>query len=162
MKKSIVILSVFSYIAWSGWAWAYDAHHPNPMSILNGHHHARSHRKPRKVTVQKVPSSPKLQPWRMYKRTSEGKYIIKPEPYSIAKKQRDPELLGPQRTYTTTSGSREHNHTTANVSDTTTPTITPETCIEKLGKEKYDNYVQKYGGEAGAIQRCRILLRVHS
>ena len=159
MRRTALILTTSVFVLGNGSVWAYDAHHPDPMSILNGTHHARPHRKPRKITVRKIPTTPKLQPWRMHKRTSEGKYIIKPEPYSIAKKQSDPELLGPQRTYT--SGDREHNRTTATANKTTVQAITPQICIDKLGKEKYDNYVQKYGGEAGAIQRCRILLRAH-
>ena len=96
----------------------------------------------------------------MHKRTSEGKYIIKPEPYSIAKQQKDPELLGPQRTYT--SAGTENNQTHPALPEKRARPITRERCIKQIGTEKFNAYVQKYGGEAGAIQRCRILLRAHS
>jgi len=165
MKKPSLFLAGIACVLGTSYLWAYDVHHPNPMSILNGRHHAHSHRRAKpKIRVKKVKkvqtTRSRLQPWRMHKRHSEGRYIIKPEPYSIAKKQDDPELLGPQRTYS--SEDREHNRTATTTADTDTQPITPQTCIDKLGKEKYDSYVQKYGGEAGAIQRCRILLRAHS
>ena len=132
---------------------AYDVHHPNPMSILNGHHTpSRSKSKPE-------PEQTKLQPWRMYQRRSEGRYIVRPEPYSLEKKQSDPELLGPQRTYTTRD--REHNRTAASLpNDPRTPPATREECISRIGQAKFDSYVHRYGGEAGALQRCRILLRM--
>ncbi len=99
----------------------------------------------------------------MHKRTEEEKYIIKPEPFSIAKAQDDPELLGPQRTYTAeSSAQQEHNQIKPPSSEKQHPTLTRESCIERIGEEKFDLYVQKYGGETGALQRCRILLRAHS
>jgi len=165
MKPSIKILLLSSFVLLgSEMAWAYDAHHPNPMSILNGKHHHRSSRKKPRKTISTAPKRvSKLQPWRMHKRTEEGKYIIKPEPYSIAKAQEDPELLGPQRTYTAgTSTPQDQNQTAPSPTKKHHTTITRESCIDQIGAEKFDTYVQKYGGETGALQRCRILLRAHS
>jgi hypothetical protein len=41
----------------------------------------------------------------------------------------------------------------------TTPSISAETCIAMIGKEKYDHYVEKYGGPKGALRRCLVLKR---
>ena len=82
-------------------AQAYDAHHPNPMLILNGTFHRKHTRKP---TLDKQErNATRLQSWRMYHRRKESKYLLKPEPYSIADGKNDPELLGPQRTYVATA-----------------------------------------------------------
>jgi hypothetical protein len=100
-------------------------------------------------------------PGRMYVRRDEGKYVIKEEPYSIKSKKKDPELLGPQRTYT------QNNTAKATATAASTPRPKPKTkgitkseCISLIGEEKFNTYVQKYGGEKGALRRCLILKRL--
>jgi len=95
---------------------------------------------------------------RMYVRQDEGKYVIKDEPYSLKSKKKDPELLGPQRTYehTTSTASASRTHTKTK----TTSDMTRQQCISMIGQEKFDNYVQKYGGEKGALRRCLVLKRL--
>ena len=145
---------------------AYDSHHPNPMAILNGH---VSHSRPVvKKEIKEVNATKKIQPWRMYKRRKEGQYVIKPEPYSIGSKKSDPELLGPQRTIQTaetvaaTAAPVPAAVTPPAPSAPKTPTVgmTRDACIGMIGQEKFDAYVQKYGGEKGALHRCLILKRL--
>ena len=95
---------------------------------------------------------------RMYVRQDEGKYVIKEEPYSLKSKKKDPELLGPQRTY-------DHTARTASTSRTRTRNkaasgMTRQQCVSMIGQAKFDRYVQKYGGEKGALRRCLVLKRL--
>ena len=98
------------------------------------------------------------QPGRMYTRHKEGKYVIKPEPYSIASKKKDPELLGPQRTLPATPAPESTPAKT--VAKKSAPGMSREACISLIGQEKFNTYVQKYGGEKGALRRCLILKRI--
>ena len=95
---------------------------------------------------------------RMYVRQDEGKYVIKDEPYSLKSKKKDPELLGPQRTY-------DHTASTASTSRARTRSkaasgMTRQQCVSMIGQAKFDRYVQKYGGEKGALRRCLVLKRL--
>ncbi len=98
-------------------------------------------------------------PDRMYVRHDEGRYVIRDEPYSIKSKKKDPELLGPQRTSTTAVASTSTPQT-PHASSTTAPTMTKSDCISMIGETKFNQYVQKYGGEKGALRRCLILKRI--
>ncbi len=95
---------------------------------------------------------------RMYTRRKEGKYVIKPEPYSIASKKKDPELLGPQRTISNTADTE--NAPAKSVARRRNSGMTREACISLIGQKKFNTYVQKYGGEKGALRRCLILKRI--
>jgi len=141
---------------------AYDSHHPDPMSFLNGHAPRRASRKVVKVpTVAiKKPRTTGIQKWRMYSKHKEGKYIVKPEPYSIASKKADPELLGPQRTYQKGEQSAAPSTSTTATAKTESTHMTRATCIALIGQEKFDHYVEKYGGETGAVHRCLVLKRL--
>jgi hypothetical protein len=143
----------------SSTAGARDSHHPDPMSILDGSFFKKRVRK--SAAKNEENNVTKRQPWRMYTRRKEQKYILKPEPYSLAVKKKDPELLGPQRTYKVgaevLSASTDTNRTQP--PKVTTPSISTETCIAMIGKEKYDHYVEKYGGPKGALRRCLVLKR---
>ena len=107
-----------------------------------------------KKSTSKRPATPS----RMYQRKKEAKYVIKPEPYSVKSKKKDPELLGPQRTYnaengkegTSSSGKKTHKKST----------MTEASCISMIGQEKYYSYVKKYGGKKGALRRCLIIKRL--
>ena len=148
---------------------AYDSHHPDPMAILNGR---VSHARPAaKKEVKEDNATKGIQPWRMYKRRKEGRYIIKPEPYSIGSKKSDPELLGPQRTIQggevvatsaapTSSAVAPSTPPVPTAPKTPTAGMTRDECIGMIGQEKFDAYVQKYGGEKGALHRCLILKRL--
>jgi len=99
-----------------------------------------------------------LQPERMYTRQEEGKYVIKEEPYSLKSRKKDPELLGPQRTY-------DHNSRTVETvkkhkTSSTENTMTKDACISLIGEAKYNSYVKKYGSEKGALRRCLIIKRL--
>ncbi len=141
-------------------AKAYDSHHPNPMDILSGRH---VHRTP--IVEKEDNTTKKPQPWRMYKRRKEGRYVIKPEPYSIGSQKSDPELLGPQRTITASkravaSASSAVPSPAPAASKSPTLGIGRNECITMIGQEKFDVYVKKYGGETGALHRCLILKRL--
>ncbi len=143
---------------------AYDSHHPDPMAILNGRiNHSRSAAKKTKEDN----ATGKIQPWRMYKRHKEEQYVIKPEPYSIDSNKSDPELLGPQRTIESvetvvaSAAVTEPVPVALDVPKPTSEGMTREACIGMIGQEKFDAYVQKYGGENGALHRCLILKRLH-
>ncbi len=99
----------------------------------------------------------KANPSRMYVRKKEEKYVLKEEPYSIASKKKDPELLGPQRTYNADANSPTQKTVQKRKK---VDKMTKESCISLIGKEKYNKYVQRYGGEAGALRRCLVLKRL--
>jgi len=139
--------------------YAYDAHHPDPMSFLNGTHTVRHIAKPQEDNATKI------QKWRMYKMHKEGKYVLRDEPYSLASKKADPELLGPQRTLQPSAAAPSPSPTpapTPPAAPVSAPAIamTPADCVTLIGQEKYDQYVKKYGGEPGALHRCLVLKRL--
>jgi len=162
-----VFLTFFGLmIAGTGSLQGYDSHHPDPMAILTGH--VRHVRHKTILSEKQNTSRKRVQPWRMYRRSKESKYIIKPEPYSIASQKADPELLGPQRTLADvpTSIASEAEKAAARPPASAVPAghetsggMTRSACIDLIGQEKFDSYVQKYGGEKGALYRCLILKR---
>ncbi len=97
-------------------------------------------------------------PDRMYTRHAEGTYVIKPEPYSVTSKKKDPELLGPQRTYRARAVSHTKSATTTHRKRSIR--MTKGSCISLIGQAKYNRYVKKYGGEKGALRRCLIIKRL--
>jgi len=94
----------------------------------------------------------------MYVRQDEGKYVIKEEPYSLKSKKKDPELLGPQRTYngTTHTAAAAHQKTRHRAA----AGMTRQQCVSMIGQAKFDRYVKKYGSEKGALRRCLVLKRL--
>jgi hypothetical protein len=98
-------------------------------------------------------------PERMYTRRAESKYVIKEEPYSLKSKKKDPELLGPQRTYHSEDSSRTRT-TRTETRRNHTGGMTKASCISMIGEAKYNRYVKKYGGEKGALRRCLIIKRL--
>jgi len=96
---------------------------------------------------------------RMYTPQEEGKYVIKPEPYSLKSKKKDPELLGPQRTYNHTTTPRTQSPS-APKRVRHSAQMTKASCISMIGEAKYNSYVKKYGSEKGALRRCLILKRL--
>ncbi len=114
-------------------------------------------------------------------RAIEENYKLRPEPYSLDSKQKDPELLGPQSTLKNNALAKNDNDITvsgATTSDeqiTTTdirPTVSkPESsakppmdrsrCISLIGQAKFNEYAQRFGSEEAAIRRCAIMERVH-
>ncbi len=115
----------------------------------------------------------------------DSRYKLKPEPYSLASKQKDPELLGPQSTLKNNPlakrsddlDSENYNETTSSTkaevvsevydnkeTTTTTPkksvAMSKSECIGMIGEAKFNEYVQKFGGEGAAIRRCVILKRL--
>jgi len=97
-------------------------------------------------------------PSRMYTRHEEEKYVIKPEPYSLSSKKKDPELLGPQRTYQ--AGNTPSQSSSAAPRRRSRAGMSKASCISMIGQAKYNSYVKKYGGEKGALRRCLILKRL--
>ena len=97
-------------------------------------------------------------PSRMYVRKKEAQYVIKPEPYSVKSKKKDPELLGPQRTYHTDASSQTKTATTTTRKKSAR--MTKASCISLIGEAKYNSYVKKYGGDKGALRRCLIIKRL--
>ncbi len=167
----------------------------------------------------------------MYASRKSTSHRLKPEPYSIASGEKDPELLGPQTTIKRSLKSSSKNKivmpvmketdltkgkksttTTKSVSKTkkkivkksstvkkpktiaskeatpsskkivkkqptseanntskkhpsaqTTKTDTPMTkteCVKMIGESKFSDYVNRFGGESGAVKRCVILKKL--
>ena len=94
----------------------------------------------------------------MYVRKKEAQYVIKPEPYSVKSKKKDPELLGPQRTYQADASAPTKNATTTIRKKSAG--MTKASCISLIGETKYNSYVKKYGGAKGALRRCLIIKRL--
>ena len=99
---------------------------------------------------------------------AEAKYKLKPEPYSVSSKEKDPELLGPQRTIEPVKKAEEAKVATTAPVSTPTPTpvksvsstMTKDACISMIGQTKFDRYSKRFGGESGAIKRCAILKKL--
>lgn len=89
----------------------------------------------------------------------EEKYNLKPEPYSIGSKAKDPELLEPQRISKnhdqSTRTAVSHPARTSNFSG-----VTKSECISMIGQEKFDRFSKRFGGEASTIKRCAILKKL--
>ena len=94
----------------------------------------------------------------MYTRRKEAQYVIKPEPYSVKSKKKDPELLGPQRTYHADASAQ--TKTAATTTRKKSAGMTKASCISLIGEAKYNSYVKKYGGAKGALRRCLIIKRL--
>jgi len=94
---------------------------------------------------------------------TEAKYNLKPEPYSVSSNEKDPELLGPQRTI---EKKKEETTTVATTAPIKKPapklstSMSRSECISMIGQAKFDRYSKRFGGEAGAIKRCAILKKL--
>ena len=104
---------------------------------------------------------------RPYYNSKEDNYKIKPEPYSLEKNERDPELLGPQSTIKKSSTKVAKNseeflpkETKPKKSSSSTSTMTKSKCISLIGKAKFDEYTKKFGSESAALRKCIILERI--
>ena len=102
-----------------------------------------------------------------YYSSRDDNYKIKPEPYSLEKNERDPELLGPQSTIKKSSTKVAKNseeflpkETKPKRSLSSTSTMTKSKCISLIGKAKFDEYTKKFGSESAALRRCIILERI--
>jgi len=106
--------------------------------------------------------------------STELKYNLKPEPYSTASKEKDPELLGPQRTIEVPSqtinvaAAKPIEPPTIQSAEAPTPiststvsnTMGKDECISMIGATKFERYSKRFGGESGAIKRCAILKKL--
>jgi hypothetical protein len=101
---------------------------------------------------------------------AEAKYKLKPEPYSVSSKEKDPELLGPQRTIEPVKKAEEvkvatatepvHTPVPAAPIKSVSTSMTKDACISMIGQTKFDRYSKRFGGESGAIKRCAILKKL--
>ena len=103
---------------------------------------------------------------------TEHKYKLKPEPYSVGSKEKDPELLEPQGTIQEADKSVELNTPveiaadqpalapTASTTTTLTSAMGKQECISMIGTAKFERYSKRFGGESGAIKRCAILKKL--
>jgi hypothetical protein len=108
---------------------------------------------------------------------TEARYNLKPEPYSVSSNEKDPELLGPQRTIEPTKEASTVASSTQATAVTPVPSVpevpkptTPKPtlsssmskseCISMIGQAKFDRYSKRFGGESGAIKRCAILKKL--
>ena len=121
---------------------------------------------PHKDTNNTVP--PPITKRRLYDTSrTEAKYNLKQEPYSVGSKQKDPELLGPQRTIEKTKTETSIHVVTAQPASkpsaptkTTASLMTKEECISMIGNAKFERYSKRFGGESGAIKRCALLKKL--
>ncbi len=96
---------------------------------------------------------------------TEHKYKLKPEPYSVGSKEKDPELLGPQGTIQksdkpTEIAAGKPTATPQTPSTTLASTMNKQECISMIGVIKFKRYSKRFGGESGAIKRCAILKKL--
>ena len=132
--------------------------------------------------VEEAPK-PKFGPTRTFNPNIDEKYKLKPEPYSLASKEKDPELLGPQSTlknnplkdssdeeietedYDTNKKSSKAQIISEvydnDKSSKKSQSVTKSECISMLGLAKFNEYAKKYGGEGAALRRCAILKRLN-
>jgi len=106
--------------------------------------------------------------------TVERNYSLKPEPYSLDSKQKDPELLGPQSTLKKNLASSEmvesptlqrpepqpESTLAAQAEKPAASVMTRSRCIELIGQADYDKYTRQFGSEQAALRKCIILERV--
>ena len=109
---------------------------------------------------------------RLYDTTrTEHKYKLKPEPYSVGSKEKDPELLGSQGTIQEADKPQEANKpivTAISQPTVTSPapstalasTMNRQECVSMIGAAKFERYSKRFGGEDGAIKRCAILKKL--
>ncbi len=95
---------------------------------------------------------------------TENKYKLKPEPYSVGSKEKDPELLGPQRTIKipdlhAEAVTKQPTSTSAPAKKLPTA-MTKSECVSMIGSAKFERYSKRFGGESGAIKRCAILKKL--
>ena len=92
---------------------------------------------------------------------TEAQYNLKPEPYSVSSKEKDPELLGPQQTVEVAPESVATVTTEPKKPSTSTAaSMTKSECISMTGATKFARYSKRFGGESGAIKRCAILKKL--
>ncbi len=95
---------------------------------------------------------------------TERKYALKPEPYSVGSKEKDPELLGPQRTIQETSQPTQVVTSQLVRTPASAPKLqtnmSKSECISLIGQTKFERYSKRFGGETGALKRCAILKRL--
>jgi len=100
---------------------------------------------------------------------TEHKYKLKPEPYSVSSKEKDPELLGPQRTIQLSDNAgevktetvvQEPQNTVAVSTAKPIASMTKSECVSMIGVGKFERYSKRFGGESGAIKRCAILKKL--
>jgi len=95
---------------------------------------------------------------------TEAKYHLKPEPYSVSSNEKDPELLGPQRTVVKGKQEEAEQGETVESGRRSSPsvktTMTKDECISMIGSIKFERYSKRFGGERGAIKRCVILKKL--
>ncbi len=143
-----------------------------------------------KINVPKMETN-STEKWEEYKASAgfnpnvDERYNLKPEPYSLASKEKDPELLGPQSTLRDNPLERTSDDIESEDYDTAEPvsskaevvsevydnsntggtkkstqSMSRSECINMIGSSKFNEYVKKYGGEGAAIRRCAIMKRL--
>ncbi len=81
---------------------------------------------------------------------------LKPEPYSLGSKKKDPELMGAE----STTRAHVQNVNMDHKVSTNAIAMNKSECISMVGQTKFDIYSKRFGGESGAIRRCTILKRL--
>ncbi len=95
---------------------------------------------------------------------TEHKYKLKPEPYSAGSKEKDPELLGPERTVKEPDQPMQAMASQPAETPASAPklqtSMSKRECISMIGQTKFERYSKRFGGEAGALKRCAILKKL--
>ena len=131
----------------------------------------------------KIPQLPKVQEVNQSKpqkvmwedtSTKESNYHLKPEPYSLDSKQKDPELLGPQSTLKQPLDTAAEEHAedeepqflakdednSRQNQNSASLGMTKSKCIDLIGESKFNAYTRQFGSESAALRKCAIIERV--
>ncbi len=84
----------------------------------------------------------------------------KPPKKNIKLKEVEDENFSSEYMYPETdkkSAKKQEEVTTVATEDKSVSAMTNEECISMIGQEKFEKYAQMFGGDAGALKKCKML-----
>ena len=106
------------------------------------------------------PQQPKVKQTKVVKDTNKTRAYAPPPPKkNIELKEVEDENFSSDYMYPETDKkSTKKAEESSTVTDTApTAIMTTSECVSIIGQEKFDRYSQMYGGDAGAIKKCKML-----
>jgi len=87
-------------------------------------------------------------------------HAAKPPKKNIKLKEVEDENFSSEYMYPETNkkaAKKPEKVTTLATENTSVSAMTNEECISMIGREKFDKYAQMFGGDAGALKKCKML-----
>ncbi|NPA50142.1 MAG: hypothetical protein GXO02_00755 [Epsilonproteobacteria bacterium] len=125
---------------------------------------AREEAKGKKWAQYTASQEQKVKEKKSYKKRSkrtykEKPYKLKPEPFSLKRNEKDPELLGPQKIIKSDDQNQTKMKKSQSLASSSTSKVMDKSkCISLIGKDRFQEYEKKFG-EAMAIKRCTIIVK---